>query len=41
MVGDRAQSINLDNIQPSIAANSDYDAYSQSNVDDEETGEFS
>ncbi|EEY15979.1 conserved hypothetical protein [Verticillium alfalfae VaMs.102] len=36
MVGDRAQSINLDNIQPSIAANSDYDAYSQSNVDDEE-----
>ncbi|PNH44386.1 hypothetical protein VD0004_g3298 [Verticillium dahliae] len=37
MVGDRAQSINLDNIQPSIAANSDYDAYSQSNVDDEET----
>ncbi|KAG7106166.1 hypothetical protein HYQ44_014462 [Verticillium longisporum] len=37
MVGDRAQSINLDNIQPSIAANSDCDAYSQSNVDDEET----
>ncbi|CRK39072.1 hypothetical protein BN1708_016709 [Verticillium longisporum] len=36
MVGDRAQSVNLDNIQPSIAANSDYDAYSQSNIDDEE-----
>ncbi|KAM0276259.1 hypothetical protein ACHAQH_006934 [Verticillium albo-atrum] len=39
MIGDRAQSINLDNIQPSIAANSEYDGHSQSNIEDDENDE--